>query len=433
MYSRRLTSILAVLRREVRHGRPFLEFTFLNAFGNVFLFALPLLIARLLEPTIFGAYSLSIMVAYLFSALLLASTINPFVVKATEELREYRQIRKALSAWLVILAGGISLFAVISFVFAGPLTHFASVTATQLGLLFLAYLGIAIRRALEAVFVALGQKLESTFVEIISGAFAIIFLVMTHMTFGITLDRIFLILFVAPLVTLVVMSHRLDRSKIMPITIDRATVTELFGHMKWTLLGGAAMYLFNWGDNVVLRLFVPLHEIGSYNLGYQLFKGVVIMLGAVRVYFTPFLVQYIHEPAKIHHFLSHKRKRIMAAGALGIISAMAVLPFLVRTFYGAEYEATIPVALILIASTFFTLHRIFYEALLNAMKRYRFTQLTTVCFVALNIGLDVLFVMRFGIIGAAIATSITYIALAGSYEIHYRLRLKQELKELTGS
>jgi len=48
-----------------------------------------------------------------------------------------------------------------------------------------------------------------------------------------------------------------------------------------TFFGALSMYLINWGDNFVLRSFVSFESIGVYNLGYQIFKGLILLVGFV--------------------------------------------------------------------------------------------------------------------------------------------------------
>jgi O-antigen/teichoic acid export membrane protein len=261
-------------------------------------------------------------------------------------------------------------------------------------------------------------------VEIIAGTLSVAAIIAVHLTAGLTLERIFVILFIAPAATALFMSPRLDFAKILPLRAERGCIRELAGHIKWTMLGGTALYLFNWGDNFVLRYSVTLSDIGVYNLAYQAFKGVSILSGVVRIYFLPFLAQHSGDAARIGAFLSHKRLRIMAAGSLCIALFMAAVPFVLPMVFGEAYRGAVPVALVLLIGSFFMLYRYFYEVLLNARRNYRFTQLATACFVVMNLALDVALVPPMGIMGAAVATTVTYISYALAYEIYFRREMK---------
>lgn len=412
---------------ELKYGRRFLSFTFLKTVGQVLLFGVPLLLPKLLNPDAFGAYSLSMMIAYFFTAIFLGSTASPFIVYASDEMRISGKINRTTTSWMIILGASALLFAGLAILLSRQITQFAAIDHRQLALLFVAYMGLGLRRAAEAVLLALDKKGANVAVGIIAGVLSIALIVAVHYFYGVTINRIFLILFSAQLTAVLLMSSHFDRDKLFPLIVDRQLLKELLGHMKWTFLGGAAVYLFNWGDNIVLRYFVSLDDIGTYNLGYQIFKGVTIILGTIRVYFLPFLSQHADEPAVIRNFLSNKRWKIMLLGSVSISSLMIALPFSIRTFYGAAYENTISVALVLLISSFFILYRVLYDTLLSAWKQYKFTQLATVCFVFLNLGLDVLLVMRMGAIGAAYATAITYIAYAIAFEVYFRRYMRDRL------
>ena len=179
------------------------------------------------------------------------------------------------------------------------------------------------------------------------------------------------------------------------------------------------MYFINWGDNLVLRYFVSLEEVGMYNLGYQVFKGMIMLVGSIKLYFLPFIAEHIENQHKIRNYLYHKRPRIMLLGALGIVALFFSLPSIFTALYGNSYRESALVAQILTIPLIFILYQSFYMPLFETMKKFKFTQSMNVLLVTVNIALDIILVMYVGVLGAAIATAITYILSGVLYEIYF--------------
>lgn len=406
--------------KNLKYGKNFLTFAFLKILGQGFMFLVPLLVARFLAPEAFGAYALSIMIVYFFTALLIGSSQTPFIVYASEELQKSNKINKTLTIRLVILAFSIGFFALLSLIFINPLSQFAAITKTQFMFLFFAYIGMGIRYFFETIFLGLNKKLQHAFYGIINGVISVALILVLYFYFTLNLQNIFLVLFIAPLTAALIMLPKLERSKLLPLSFDKELFGKMFDYIKWTMMGGTAIYFISWGDNLVLRYFVSLSDIGVYNLGYQIFKGVIILIGINRMYFLPFLSHNVNNTLKIRDYLYNKRYKIFALGAVALAGFMLILPTVFNAIYGNEYKDAIPVIMTLLIASFFVLYRSFYAALFDALKRYKFTQIADVIFVTINLSLDVVFVIHFGMLGAAIATTITFIGSAITYEIYFR-------------
>jgi len=411
--------------KELKHGKNFIKFALLKILGQGFMFLVPLLVAKFLAPEAFGAYALSVMIIYFFTALLINSSQTPFIVYASQELRERNKINKTLTIRLIILVFSVAFFGLLSILFIRPLSGFATITTTQFLFLFIAYLGMGIRYFFESIFLALNKRLHHAIYGIINGIISVAFILILYFFFKLTLENIFLMFLIAPALASLFVLRWIKLDKIFPLVFDKVLFKKMFDYIKWTMMGGTAIYFISWGDNLVLRYFVSISDIGVYNLGYQIFKGIIILISVSKMYFLPSLSQNINDVKKIRNYLYNKRYKIMALGSIILALIMIVLPTIFTTIYGEEYKDSIPVMMTLLISSFFVLYRSFYSTLFEALKRYKFTQLADVFFVTLNILLDIIFVIKFGMVGAAVATAITYIASAVAYEIYFRKYCKK--------
>jgi len=415
------------IKKEIREGKTFITFTLLRTLGQGFMFIVPLFIARLLSPEEFGIYSLSIMIVYFFTALLINSSQKPFIVYANQELSESGTIQKAFTIRVILLGSSVVLFSLLALLFINPLSQFASITTTQFLFLFAAYIGMGIRYLFGITFLALNKRIEHTWYGIIVGLISILYVVGVYYFSTLTLESIFLMFLVAPLLTIPFVSKWIDFKKLFPLNFDRQLFGKMFDYTKWTMVGGAAVYFISWGDNLVLRYFVPLEEIGLYNLGYQIFKGVLVLAGVIWMYFLPFISQHLGETKKIQKYLYSKRPKIFFLGVISIVAIFFIVPYFFEAFYGDAYKESVNIIRVLLIAMIFVLHRDFYVPIFDAMKKYRFTQLANVSFVVVNILLNIVFVSRFGMVGAAYATVITYAFSSLVYEIYFRKRCKKKL------
>jgi O-antigen/teichoic acid export membrane protein len=202
----------------------------------------------------------------------------------------------------------------------------------------------------------------------------------------------------------------------------------MFDFTKWAMLGASALYFINWGDNLVLRYFVSMGDIGDYNLGYQVFKGIATLTYIVNAYFLPFVSQHIEDAAKMKSYLFNKRPRIFILGfaAIGLLFVLA--PHLFSFFYGDIYRHSVVVLRILLVGSVLILYSSFYIPVFDALKKYKFVHIVNIAQVLLNLFLNLLLVPAIGMLGAAVATVFAYFCTIVVYEAYFRVKLKKLLK-----
>ena len=411
--------MIDALKHNLMEGRIFMGFAALRAAGHVLMALVPIIIARFFTPEIFGIYSLSIMIVYFFTALLISSSNAPFVIYARQELRESGKINKAFTARMLFLASAVIMFFILSMLLLHPLTRFASITKGQFMFLFAAYAGLGIKYSFETMLLALNKRTAHALFGLATGITSVLYIVLAYFLSALTLENIFLMFFISPLLAMPFFITRIDVTKIFPMALDRELLKNMLRYTRWVMLGGTAVYFINWGDNLVLRYFVSLEEVGMYNLGYQVFKGMIMLVGSIKLYFLPFIAEHIENQHKIRNYLYHKRPRIMLLGALGIVALFFSLPSIFTALYGNSYRESALVAQILTIPLIFILYQSFYMPLFETMKKFKFIQSMNVLLVTVNIALDIILVMYVGVLGAAIATAITYILSGVLYEIYF--------------
>ena len=416
------------IKQQLAEGKKLLQFSFLKATGQGLAMVVPLVVAKFFSTELFGSYSLAKMVVFFFTSLLIASAQTPFIVFANQEKAKTGKINKSFSVQCLFLVLSTATFIGLNFIFSKPIMTFAQIKPTHLVFMSLAFIGIAVKFFLNNLFMALAQRVKSALAELAFGSISLIFLFIFYFIGWINLSAVFLIYFIAGVSVVLIFIKTIDFSQLRPFSFDKGHLKKMFNFTKWIMLGGTSAYFINWGDNLVLRPFVPIGDIGSYNFAYQIFKGTVMLTYIVSVYFLPFISQHIEDKNKIKNYLFIKRPIIFIPGICVIILIYILIPHILQLIYGSTYMNSVVVVRILLIASILTLYNSFYIPILEASKRYKFTQTTIVMQVLLNVLLNLIFIPRIGMRGAAVATLLAYLCRTVAIELYYRFSLKKLLQ-----
>ena len=411
-------------KKELNQSKNFFGFSFLKIFGQGMTFILPLAIAKILSPEGFGSYSLSMMIVFFFTSAFIASSQTPFVVYANEELKKTKKINKSFSVQLLFLLSSIIFFIILTFVFSSYIINFANISNLQLAFLFLAYLGIGLNSVIENLFLALNKRINHSLYSLAIGIVNVVLLLLFYFQNNLNLNTIFLIYFLSSIISSFLFLHKIDITIIFPFVFDKKLFREMFQWTRWQIMGLTAVYFINWGDNLVLRYFVSMEEIGAYNLGYQVFKGLISLTFILNSYFLPFISHNINDKEKISNYLYVKRPKIMLTGIFCIILLYIIIPKSFAWIYGDIYTESVTILKILLIGNIIALYNVFYTPILNSLKKYKFSQLSNIVHIIINVLLNVVLIPIIGAVGAAVATVIAYFCKTVMFELYFYNKLQ---------
>lgn len=420
--------MLQKIKQELKQAKTLLQFGFLKAIGRTLGMVAPLVVAKFFSPELFGSYSLAKMVVFFFTAFLISSAQTPFIVFANQERAKTGKIRKSFTVQCIFLAFSIAAFLSLNLIFGKVITAFAQISPTDLIFISLAFVGLALKTFLCNLFMAVDQRIKNALAELVFGSLALVMVIVLSLTDKISLKTAFLVYFVSALLVVVLFIKTVNFNQLLPFNFDWKYFKEMFNSTKWLMFGATAVYFINWGDNLVLRLFVSMSDIGTYNLGYQVFKGVVTLTFIIAVYFLPFVSQHIADSNKMRNYLYNKRPKIFLLGLIVIGSFFVIAPYVLKLVYDDVYQGSINVLRILLISSVPILHSVFYTPILHALKKYKFTLTVNILHVMLNLLLDLLLVPVMGMLGAAVATVFAWLFRAAIMEIYFRVRLRKVLR-----
>lgn len=420
--------MLRRIKEELSQGKTLLQFGFLSATGQALGMVGPLVVAKFFSPELFGRYSLAKMIVFFFSSLLMSSSQMPFVVHANQERAESGMINKSFSVQCTFFALGLCIFAVIALLLGKQIMLFAKINRVDLFFVMLAFVGIALKTFLCNLFMALGERIKNSFAELVFGFSSLALIFVLYLTDLINLRTVFLVYLLSACILIIIFIRTVDFKLLLPLSFNKEQFRAMFNFTKWIMFGATAVYFINWGDNLVLRYFVSMEDIGKYNLGYQVFKGVAMLIFIIHSYFLPFVSQHIDDSTRMRSYFYQKRPRIFLLGVIAIGLVFVLAPYGFKFVYGDVYQGSVATFTILLIGSIFLLYCIFYETVLYVTKAYKFIQAVSFVQVLLNLLLDLLLVPVMGMLGAAVATVLAYLCRAIIIEVYFRTKLKAQFE-----
>lgn len=243
------------------------------------------------------------------------------------------------------------------------------------------------------------------------------FLFLIFIVFGIYFVDSFLFIFfaylIAQILTLSALIFDINKSKIFKIKIyfDLELGKNLMALSIPLSLSGVLLYIMNWTDTLMIGYYKGSESVGLYNAVSPIAKILPVILGSTGFLYSPlasqlYATQKLEELREIYQLLT----KWIFLMTLPLFVAITLFPEkLIILFFGFRYTS---VALTLQILAFgFMFHTIMglNQLSLTVIGDTMFILLSTIGLTVLNIILNMLLIPIYGITGAAIATTVSYI------------------------
>jgi hypothetical protein len=205
--------IINWLKKELAAGKELITYGILRVGGEAAAFLIPVILATQFTPEIFGSYSLGMMIVYFVNTILISSSSKPTVIHAGEEIGTSGKINRTMTARLVIIGISMAAFALMLLLFQKPIMRFTGLTSLQIYLLFPVLAGFSIESFISTLLFAQGRRVAASVYLCVIAGFAIAYLVLIHLFSDITLTKVLLMFFVAPIAASLVLLFWIDRDK----------------------------------------------------------------------------------------------------------------------------------------------------------------------------------------------------------------------------
>lgn len=419
--------IIDLISSQLKQGKKFIFFIGFKTIAEAIAFLTPLLIAKLLNPELFGSFSLFKMILFLGIAVFLGPLMAPLNIESNKEYSETKKSNKTFTSALIYSFCSVSIFLLIYLFFGKELISFTGLNYDDFKYVFLlAFLGLSIKSFLSTFFMSQDNKKANVFVDLFYSLLLILY-IFTIFYFKIfNLYNIFLGFFISSLVVLFFSFFLIDYKRILPLSFSLNNLKTLSHFSFWVILGGTSSYFINWGDNLVLRYFVSLEDIGIYNFAYQIFKGFIMISLMINTYFTPFIAKNKFNKDKLEVYYTDKRPKILISSFLFLLISNILLYFFIHYFY-RDFIESIIIINILSIGVFCSFYYAFLIPIFNTFNYYKMTQVLLVLQILLNFILNLILVPFYGILGSAISTVLAYIAFTIAYNLFFRNKILKRL------
>jgi len=368
------------------------------------------IIARMLDPELFGIYSIALSTGLLF--LTFADLgINNAMVRYVSEAFGKQNKDLASTYFKYLLKFKLALTLIISavmIVFSKQLAEFLF-NKPELFMPFIA-VGVflifqSIFSSFDSLFYAL-QKVNSAAIsrflfEVVRIILAPILIILGFAVFGVLIGSA-IAAGAAALFLLIIMmrehSHLINGAK---VDFDKK---KLLNYLYALTISSIAGVFFIYIDTLMLGVMLPAEFTGYYRAAYALVYAVIGIISLVDVTF-PIFTQLDEEK------LNTVFQKVFKYSAILSIPASIGVPFIAAPFikiiYGVEYLPAVPALAALSLLIFASTSGALFTSMLNARERPYLPAKIIIVGLILNIILNYFFILRWGYVGAAYATIIS--------------------------
>jgi O-antigen/teichoic acid export membrane protein len=171
---------------------------------------------------------------------------------------------------------------------------------------------------------------------------------------------------------------------------------------------GAMIILFFQIDQVMLEQMRGAREVGFYGAPVRVLEGLTLIPRILGYALIPTMAAlFPTSPDSVTSLYRRGSKYLLLAGlpiaAFGALASDRFIPFL----FGAEYHASVPAAQLLLPAAVFMFLSNFGETTLACINRWTAIVVVSTVSVVLNVALNLMWIPRFGYVGAAWATLVT--------------------------
>ncbi len=381
--------------------------------GNISGLIITVFLARALGPENFGIYSLSISVAFLvlaFTDLGVNQTLIRYVSEAvgmenTSLARGYIRELGKMKLMLTTLTS-LTLFLLSDFLAENAFHSEEMATPLKIVSIFIFFYPLS--GFLIGIFNGLNDFranfIRSATYELFRVTSIIALVYAGYSVIGAILG--FVIATIAALLALTILFLHYYRPYIFGFAekIELKRVLRFTGYLT---IGSIAWTVFAYVDSVMIGMFMAPEYVGYYRASYSIIGAIAGILSLPAVLF-PVFVQLEGEDLK------NAFNRVFRYSAMLAVPASFGLPAISRevvlAVYGSDYLAAVPVFWVL---SFLILRSAvgFWAIIFNAKEKPEYPVRTTIVGMVLNIVLNYLMIPVLGIVGAAIATLTSNVAV----------------------
>lgn len=389
--------------------------TILNKLGSMFFLVI---LARILEPELFGVYSLTMSIAM---SLIFLTDSGAFggIVKNVAKYAGQGDYETARSYVRYI----IKIKLVLALLFSGLLFLLSNTLSTvifkdinllipiRVASLFIILFGFI--EFVTSIFYGMQNFYYAAFKEIILQVSRLIFLFGIFFLFGITITNAIIAFILSALLTSFVLSFIILR-KFKPLIIGKIhkiNRRDLISYLAYFSFGSLSLLIFNYTDILIIGYFLPLEFVGYYSPALSIILGISTMI-SVQFLFFPMFAEVSKE--KLERLFNAAVRWVALVNIPAIFGLIILRREVIVLLLGSEYlPAVLPLTILS-----FLLFEVGISSLLSSLfyagDKPKHPAYLMIISSILNVILNLILIMNlikikpiYGLMGAAFATTIS--------------------------
>jgi len=365
---------------------------FLTLATNIF-------IVRKLDVYNFGIYSVVMMVVGFAVTFGFSWSSSAIMYYGGKEKAKYSNINKTFWSRNIIFMISISIVTLIFICFKSQINQYIGI---DLSFIILIWIFVrVIQDYVNNYFLAIQKQIISSLIFVVSKL--ILLLMIFILKFSVR--ELIYISIISDLFSLIFIL-KVDKNDFKTFEFDKSYFNEILRFSLWQMFGYSGVYIIQFGDIAVIKHFMGIHDIAVYNAAYKLFAGVSGLAFVISHFYaasTSILFQN-KQRQKLKTFFYRERFIIITITAILHFVALIFSKEVILFFFGIEYIESVKIFKILLIGSMIRYPSVFYTLYYNTNRKYHILQNANIGRAVINILLDVVFIIYFGLIGPAIAT-----------------------------
>jgi len=406
--------VQSILKKRALHQTAFV--TIGSLINGVSLLALNIVLARVLSLEVFGIFSLSVValstIAEISDFGLNAGLLRfgPYYI-ATNQTDKLKQLVKTIWRWRVTLTWVLTVGGI---VFSYPLAKYLFGQAQIAHYLAYSFLGVGgvILLGFLATFLQSKQRFfYQASVQSLKGFLRLVIVVILAI-FGVRnlfayLSVYIFVPWVLFLANFGIFPEKFRQAEIDP-EVKRNLHSQLAKFSFWLTVGSLLGITGGKIDQVIISHYLGLADVAIFTVAWQLIQVFPIICGSITSVLMP-KISSLGNKTELIVFVKRIFKWVLV-GTIGIAIFIYPSQYLINFIFGQKYAAAMPVYLILAYSMLLNILIIPFSMTIIVFNRTHIMAVATFFQIALLIVCNLLFIPRYGIIGAAYTYVIIQVA-----------------------
>lgn len=402
-------SILKILNKK-KELIVFVSLKLVDSFIGLFL---NMLVVKKLTMTDVGIYSIVLTILGFLVTFGFSWSSSAITYFGVQEKTRTGSLRKTFWTRNYIVLLGVIVLIIIFYFFNQKIENYIGIRISKLLIIWL--IVKIIIDTLYTYFIAIKKQVISALIFVIG---KVSFLVVL-LTINLSLRNLIIANIICDSVGIIYI-FKVDKKDIGKPIWDKEKLKEVLDFGLWQLFGFSGLYLINFGDNFIIKYFLTLEDVALYNIAYKLFNSIASLSFLFSSYYASLTMEAV-ERRNLKQIKKVFYKDRIIISIIIFIPHILVIAFanqIIVLIYGKDYLEAAKIFQILMIGSLISHVTVFNILIFNCLKKYKVGQIINILRALMNIILDIIFIKKYGVIGAAYGT-IFAIMITKIYEVYY--------------